>query len=476
MFGWTPCDLEGKSLNELLVDEHEPRDVLFSRVHLLPGSEPGPCCVVRALGRRCDGTEFRCEVSIAKLRLCFEPASWIVTVRDTTDRDFHQTRLRESIKMEAVADLAARIANDFNNQLAVISGNLESLFLARPESTQPARELVAAREATRAAARVVRRISDVAKPAPSDLRVLDLRLLVQQVVTEIRQDVDSQITVETDFAEGDWLVNADVMQLQDMLANCCQNACEAMQEGGVLKVSIHDTAGPHQKDGPSRPGGQRDYVRIDISDTGRGIPQEILPRIFEPFFTTKEPPMGAGLGLAPIYDVLSQHKGGVDVESVAGAGTTFRIFLPRVERGAVAHDCEPDSARQSGGETILIVDDEPEVRSATRAALKHFGYHVLEASDGAQGVRTYEAECDRIQLVVLDVVMPVMSGWQVLTQLKNISPSLPVVLVSGSAVATDRPPQTDAHPDAFLRKPYELATLARTVRRLLDDRRPAGVS
>ena len=470
-FGWTPSDVVGKSLNELLHGDFEPRDVAFSRTHLVAGPAPGTRPVVRARGQRRNGTEFRCEVSIAELRLPIAPARWIVTVRDTTDRDFHETRLRESIKMEAVAGLATRIANDFNNQLAVISGNLESWVLTQPEAVRPARELAAAREATLAAARIVRRLSNVGKPARSNLEVLDLRPLVQQVVTEIKRGLDPRITVRTSFGEGDWLVNADAEQLRDMLANCCQNGCEAMPDGGVLEVSIYRTGVPDWQDRPSKHGSHGEYVRIDITDTGRGIPREIVPRIFEPFFTTKDPTTGAGLGLASVYSILKQHEGGVSVESVLGSGTTFHIFLPQVSGEGAIRVLRADARRPSGSETILIVDDEPEVRSATRRALEHFGYHVLEAADGAAGVSTYQTERDRIGLVVLDIVMPGMSGWEVMAQLKRESASLPVVLVSGCAGPADQPQQIAARAEAFLRKPYELATLAQTVRRLLDERR-----
>jgi CheY-like chemotaxis protein len=218
----------------------------------------------------------------------------------------------------------------------------------------------------------------------------------------------------------------------------------------------------------------REFLRIEVKDTGAGIPAEVLPRIFEPFFTTKEAGRGSGLGLATAYAVLRQHEGGITVESVVGAGSTFQIYLPRSLEPqapiAPALALEPGS----GSGTILLVDDEPAVRRPLRQALGICGYVVLEAGDGLEALRIHGQRDTAVDLVVLDVKMPGMSGWDVLAELKRRAPALPVILTSGYTREDSTPPVAAAVPDGYLPKPYDLAELTAQVRQLLQQRRPPG--
>ena len=424
---------------------------------------------LQAVGHRSDGSTFPCELAISALASRAESARWVVTVRPTAHRDFYEARMRESVKMTALTDLAARVANDFNNQLAAISGNLESVALAtRHLKGSTTQEIMAAREATQGAARIVRRLSTLANPAPSMRRPIDMADVVERAVSTAQKQLHAKITITTTFNHGEWTVSGDAEQLADILINCCLNAQDAMPQGGLIAISTLRAASSELGGCTQASQGRREYVRVDVTDTGMGIEPDILPRIFDPFFTTKKNAPGAGLGLASVYSILGQHEGGVTVESTVGVGTTLHIFLPRAVVTPLNNLVgSMRSKRSSGSETILIIDDEAGVRGPTRRALEHCGYRVLEAPDGIQGLELYRRERDRVRLVLLDIVMPNMSGWEVLAALRERAPSLPVILVSGYP-ATDQPEDSVENGDAFLAKPFALEELLGTVRRLLD--------
>lgn len=423
---------------------------------------------LQASGHRNDGTTFPCELAVSALASPAESARWVVTVRPTAHRDFHESRIRESVKMTALADLAARVANDLNNQLAAVSGNLESVAHATQHlEGSTTQEIMAALEATQGAARIVRRLSTLANPAPSKRRPIDMADVVERAVSTVQRELDSKIAVSTTCNHGEWMVSGDAEQLADILINCCLNARDAMPQGGLIVISTHRAVSSDLGRGTQASQGRRDYVRIDVTDTGTGIEPDILPRIFDPFFTTKKNARGAGLGLASVYSVLGQHEGGVTVETTVGVGTTVHIFVPRTVVTPINLVGNVQSERSSGRETILIIDDEAGVRGPTRRALENCGYTVLEAPDGIQGLQLYRREQGRVGLVLLDIVMPNMSGWEVLAALRERAPSPPVILVSGYP-ATDQPEDSVEDGDAFLAKPFALEELLSTVRRLLD--------
>lgn len=424
-------------------------------------------------GRLTDGKEFACDASIAPLAGVGAPGRWVLTVQETGDREFRLTQRRESAKMAAIATLAAGIANDFNNALAAITGSIEAARLRiASQDRVPPRELLEAKEATRGAARLVRRLLNFARPAPGIHRTIDPGLLIEEAAQVLRRNLDPRITPVTRLDHGDWRLHADLEQLTDLLVSLGHNAVEAMPSGGVLTLSTARIAGGWGAGAPEALAG-REFVRIEVKDTGRGIPAEILPRIFEPFFTTREAGRGAGLGLATAYAVLRQHQGGITVESAVDAGSTFQIYLPRARepQAPPAPAPAPEPGRGSG--TILLVDDDPAVRRPLCQALGLCGYVVLEARDGAEALRVHAAEAAAVDLVILDVKMPGMSGWEVLSELKRRTPALPVILSSGCARGDSAPPAAAVAPDAYLPKPYDLAELTSQVGRLLQPRRSA---
>ena len=380
---------------------------------------------------------------------------------------FRDAQLRESVKMEALANLATGIANDFNNALAAISASIELAWMHLPPAEEAAlQELGVAREAARRAARLVRRLFNCARPAPSVRRPVDPRTVVLQAAAALRRELETGYEVETRFGHGDWRVSADTEQLTDIFLNLGYNARDAMASGGRITVTTSRVGLSEEDDVPLGVVRGREFVRIDVADHGAGIAPDILPRIFEPFFTTKDPGRGAGLGLAMVYGVLLQHEGGITVESAPGVGSVFRVFLPRFVADVTTPAVRVTAAPHRAHETVLVVDNEVDIRYTMREVLEQSGYTVVEASDGASGLAALEREAEHIRLVVLDVVMPKMSGWKVLAEIRRRWPKVSVVMTSGYA-----PDDTQAEgsvPDAFLTKPYSLSVLVREVRRLLD--------
>jgi two-component system cell cycle sensor histidine kinase/response regulator CckA len=419
-------------------------------------------------GRTPDGTEFSCDVTVVPLGGPGAPGRWVLQVDETRRREFHSVQRRESAKMAAVATLAAGIANDFNNALAAISGSIEAARLRIVSHDRvPPRELIEAKEATRAAARLVRRLLNFARPSPAARRTLDPGLVLQEASQVLQRDLDPRVSLVTRLDHGGWNIRADLEQLTDLIVSLGTNAVDAMPTGGILTLATaRVAAGAWGGDGPAMLNG-REFVRIEVRDTGAGIPADVLPRIFEPFFTTKEAGRGSGLGLATAYAVLRQHDAGITVESTVGTGSIFQLFLPRTQDPVPTTGPGLSLGPETGTGTILLVDDEAAVRRPLCQALGLCGYTVREARDGFEALRLHGEPETRADLVVLDVKMPGMSGWDVLAELKRRDPRLPVILTSGYTQEDSQPPAHAAAPDAFLPKPYDLAELMAQVHRLL---------
>lgn len=435
--------------------------------HLLRGGlEAGTQRLSSMQGQRDDGTVFPAHATFVPLTGFSTQTGWLVTVRESSQDAFEALQHRESAKMGAVATVAAGIANDFNNALAAVGSSIEAARLLLNSTPDPIRlELDAAMSATRNAARLVRRLLHFSRPAPSRRVPVNPRALVEEAAQVLRLDLEPRITLVTRYEHGDWNVMADVEQIVDLLVSMGSNAREAMPKGGQLTLR---TARAPAAGAPPVPGEARDFVRLEVSDTGCGIPADQISRIFEPLYTTKQGGLGSGMGLATAWNVLRQHDGGITVESAPGQGSTFRIYLPQVEIEALRADIREVRAPANGVTTILLVDDEAGVRRPLRRALEHHGYAILEAKDGVEALEVYELKRDRIGLVILDEKMPRMCGHDVLVELRRIDPLLPVVLTTGYSPENGDHPAAAAMADGYLRKPYELSRLTGMVRQLLD--------
>jgi len=380
-----------------------------------------------------------------------------------------QDQLTQARKMEAVGRLAGGVAHDFNNLLTVMIGRSQ-LLLRRLGTEDPTRPDIELMEQTAArAADLTRQLLAFSRKQVLRPAVLDLNAVLSNLGEMLRRLIGEDIALVTALAPALGSVKADPSQIEQILMNLAANARDAMPHGGRLTletanvdldaaytrrhVGVH--VGPH--------------VMLAVSDTGIGMDSETLARIFEPFFTTKGPGQGTGMGLATVYGVVEQSGGHIWVSSEPGRGTTFKIYLPRVDEAIEPLAAEPGLAELARGhETILVVEDEPAVRALARDVLRAQGYAVLEAQHGREALRISEQHAGRIDLLLTDVVMPEMSGRELAGRLAALRPTTPVIYMSGY---TDTAVVHHGVLDpgtTFLQKPLTPHALARKVRQVLD--------
>ncbi len=390
--------------------------------------------------------------------------------RDITDRKQLEEHVQQMGKMEAVGQLAGGVAHDFNNLLTAILGNLSLVSEALPAGDLN-RELVAvAEEAAGRAAQLTEQLLSFSRRSILRTEPIDLTETIQETVKLLRRTIDPRITVDVAAASDLWPVEADPVQMQQVLLNLCLNARDAMPRGGQLRletanVTLTETELHMRLD--ARPG---EFVRLSVIDTGEGIPAEIRSRIFEPFFTTKGPGKGTGLGLAVVFGNIKQHHGWIECASEVHVGTRFDMYLPRSRRSPAVTATPSAAVAQPGCETILVVDDEPTIRHLGKTVLEQLGYRVLVAEGGEQALEIYARAQPRPGLVVLDLTMPRLSGRDTLERLRAIDPDVRVLLSSGYS-ADAAMLEDDESTVHFIGKPYLPADLAAAVRSALDQPR-----
>ena len=418
---------------------------------------------------RADGTCFPAEYTAHPIRtrtggIC----GAVVTFTDITHRKQLELELRQAQKLEAVGRLAGGVAHDFNNLMAVVSGNVSVLLAAvSPENPQYA-PLRAIDQAAWRAAELTRRLLGFSRKSKLWLRPVDLRRSFEEVVALLKRTIDPRIEIEINNRPDLWPAMADLGQINQVLMNLCLNARDAMPEGGRLTLQADNITLDEEHAARHVEARAGEFIRLRVVDTGRGIPADILPHIFEPFFTTKEPGKGTGLGLAMVFGIVKQHQGWITVKSEVKQGSCFDLYIPRSDIPKLA-DSPPRVAPplpMGGSETILVVDDEPLIRTLARKILLGLGYRVYLARDGQEGVEGLRKHQGMIDLVMLDLTMPRLSGRDALQKLREIDPDVPIVYMSGFATMI-----SEAAADAvqgFLHKPFHANDLAGVVRLALD--------
>ncbi len=393
--------------------------------------------------------------------LCSAHHQWAEQQRRVMLRE-REEQLRHAQKMEAVGRLAGGIAHDFNNVLTVIAGGVE--LLRRREDRKELRMIEAAAES---AMSVTRQLLLLSRHGVVEDRVADLNSIVQGSGQMLSRIIGEGIEVVMELGDDLWSVRVDEGKVQQVLLNLATNARDAMPHGGIFRVTTENVTSPASEIVRMPPG---DYAVVSVADSGVGMSPEVRERIFEPFYTTKPMGKGTGLGLAIVFGIVSRCGGYVQVDSVAGQGTTFRLFFPRVndpvESGILRRQSTGTSV--TGTETILVVEDDEAVRDLSVCALREAGYQVLDASSGAVAVARFEKHKDKIDLVLTDVVMPGWSGPELVTRLKAVHASLPVLFMSG--YAPDTVEAVEAIPaEDLLRKPFKPTELLVRIRAKLDE-------
>jgi signal transduction histidine kinase len=395
------------------------------------------------------------------------------TVRYAIERQRTQASLRQAQKMEAVGRLAGGVAHDFNNMMTIVTGYSEVL-LARLPPEDPARDLVQQiKKAGERCAALTGQLLAFSRKQLFTLKVLDLNTVLADLGKMLRPLLGEDIDLVTVPGPALGQVRADPGQMEQVIVNLALNARDAMPRGGRLTIETRNVTldAAFARVRPEvRPGR---YVLLTVSDTGCGMDQATQAHLFEPFFTTKEAGKGTGLGLATVYGIIKQSNGFIYASSELGRGTTFTIYLPRLEEPAPVFQPAPETALPPGGpETVLLVEDEPGVRALLRHVLLMNGYSVLEAGHGGEALRVSEHYAGPLHLLITDVVMPEMSGGELAARLKQLRPDLKVLFLSGyTEDAVVRHGVSEAE-SAFLQKPFSLPVLARKVREVLDQESP----
>src|SRR5216110_1967201 len=425
---------------------------------------------VEATWKRRDGRLLTVQLSVRAVRNAAGQVEYYETfVRDVTDQRRLQQQVLQSQKMEAVGRLAGGIAHDFNNLLTVITSYSDLLLEALAPGDAKRDDLEQVRKAADGAAALTRQLLAFSRQQVIAPRVVNLSAVVAGVEKMLRRVIGEDVDLVTVLDPGVGSVRADVGQLEQVLMNLVVNARDAMPTGGRLTVETANVEHDPEYARDREAAAVRRFAMLAVTDTGCGMDEATKARIFEPFFTTKETGKGTGLGLATVYGIVKQAGGFIWVYSEPGRGTTFKVYLPRVEEPA-----EPAAAPMAtveplrGTETVLVVEDAASVRMVTRQVLERYGYAVLEAPNGETALRLAAKHHGRIHLLLTDVVMPGLSGRQLAEQLAQLRPDMKVLYASGYA------DQAIVHHGilesgiAYLQKPFTPETLARSVRQVLD--------
>jgi signal transduction histidine kinase/CheY-like chemotaxis protein len=384
-----------------------------------------------------------------------------------------EDQLRQAQKLEAVARLAAGVAHDFNNILTAISGHSELLLRQLPSGDARRRNAEQIEKCAYMAAALTRQLLTFSRKQAIEPRILNLNDIIQNIERMLCRLIgeDIEFRAALDAALGN--IKADPGQLEQVIMNLGVNARDAMPRGGKITITTAnvtlDETGLKQAAGSE----QGNYVLLAIADTGTGMTPEVKAHLFEPFFTTKAPGKGTGLGLATCFGIVKQSGGLIEVESELGQGTTFRIYFPRVE-GAVAQvrDRNPSALVAGGTETVLVVEDETVVRDLAAATLREKGYTVVEAGNGEEGLRMARQHNGKIDLVLTDVVMPVMGGKEMADNLQRTYPKVKILYTSGYSEEVIGHHGLLRPGIEFVQKPYLAVTLARRVREVLGGYAP----
>ncbi|MFN2269028.1 MAG: PocR ligand-binding domain-containing protein [Desulfonatronovibrio sp.] len=377
-----------------------------------------------------------------------------------------QGQLVQAQKMESVGMLAGGIAHDFNNLLHAISGNIHLLSKDKLEDDPDIKRIKSINKSIERAGQLVSKLLIFSRKAETHRKKLDLNREVKEASAILERTIPRMISIELKLSNDNPLINADAVQVEQVILNLGSNAADAMPDGGRMLIETKKVHVDKDRYLGLAPG---DYAALSVSDTGEGMDKETTQKIYEPFFTTKEAGQGTGLGLASVYGVVKAHNGHITCYSEPDQGTIFTTYWPAIS-GSEAVENVQDMEREpvKGSETILIVDDEEEIREITKEILESWGYDVLSADSGERALKIYEQQAKDIDLVIMDLNMPGMGGSQCLQLLLEQDPLIRILISSGYSANGQAGKALDAGASGFIGKPYQLKELIRKVREILD--------
>lgn len=417
-----------------------------------------------------DGTPYQVEASVSPIRdKSGAIVYYVMIARDVTREAELETQLRQVQKMEAIGTLAGGIAHDFNNILAAIMGYTEMALYDVPEGSSGRRNLEQVLKAGYRGKDLVKQIITFSRRRDEERRPMRISPIVKEALKLLRASLPTTIDIRQNIKTQPGMVLADPTQIHQVLMNLISNAAYAMREkGGVLEVSLAgidinpDGAAPSHPD--LKPG---PYVKLTVSDTGCGIEHAIMERIFDPFFTTKRPGEGTGMGLAVVHGIVKSYGGAILVDSEPGKGSTFNVFLPKIE-GDILPEVDSAAPLPTGNEHILFVDDEEDLVDMVQQMLERLGYSVVAMTNSLKALEGFKAQPDQFDLVITDQAMPHMAGVDLAKELMRIRPEIPIILCTGFSEVISAEEAKALGIREFLMKPFATRVLAETTRRVLD--------
>jgi len=473
LFGYSPGEVIGQNVRMLMPEPYRGEHDGYIAAYRTSGVAKIIGTPREVIGQRKDGSTFPMELAVGSAPQAGNNA-FVGIVRDLTERHEAETQreqLRQSQKMEAVGQLTGGLAHDFNNLLAIIIGNLDMLREIRADDAVTDELVHDALDAALRGADLTRRLLAFARRQSLQPELADINEVIGAIVRLLTRTLGENIVIEMSLSPNVWPVQIDRAQFEAVIANLATNARDAMPRGGALLIDTHNGridevyAAAHTDVTPG------DYVVVEVSDSGIGIPPDIASRIFEPFFTTKEQGKGTGLGLSMAFGFMKQSGGHISVSSELGKGTTFRLYLPRAWPDVPAQDDRAEEQTSSGGtETVLVVEDNAGLRRIVVRQLAEAGYRVLEAPDADAAMEIIDSP-ETIHLLLTDIVMPgAMDGRDLASVAVARRPRLRTLLTSGFP-ETRRSGAMSRTDSRLLSKPYRKEELRRTVREVLDEPR-----
>lgn len=470
LFGYPPEALPGQTIETLMPERFHQyhlaaRDKFFASPQARPmGTGP------ELFARRADGSEFLADIMIAPATPGARPEKmlYMAIIRDISERQRLESQLRQAQKMEAVGQLTGGLAHDFNNLLAVIIGNLDLLIEQLDHDTPAERLAQNALSASLRGAEVTRKLLAFSRKQPLAPMTVSLNTLVTGMADLLRSTLGEKIELFLHLAKDLWPVEADAAQVESALLNLAVNSRDAMPGGGCLTIETGNCHLDEEYAASRVEVAAGDYVMLAVSDSGTGIPKELISRVFEPFFTTKDVGKGTGLGLAMVYGTIKQHGGFINVYSEPGIGTSFKLYLPLASTFGPVEELPSQAGLAMGSETILLVEDDSTVRQVTASLLQMFGYRLIEAEDAEAAVGLFRQHSDTVQLVISDVIMPKLSGKDLYDRLKQINPRVKFLFVSGYTADILLQKGLGNEEIGFLSKPLQPEVLSRKIREILD--------
>ncbi|RJQ53471.1 MAG: response regulator [Desulfobacteraceae bacterium] len=472
IFGDTPEELIGRCLGDFLAPESNR---IFHEEYLPRITENGSSDGIFVF-RSTDGKEYHIEYRNALIE-DEGSGSYVNGVgRDITESVTAkkavknlEKKLIQSQKMKAIGTLAGGIAHDFNNILAAMIGYTELSLLDLPGAAKSRQYLKEVLKAGQRAKDLIRQILAFSRQTDHEKTLLEVAPIVNEAVKLLRASLPATITIRQNIEKNAGIVEVDPTQIHQVLMNLCTNASHAMREkGGVMEVGLKKLdidAGSANSFPDLVPG---PYLRLTVTDTGRGIPPEIISRVFEPYFTTKEMGEGTGLGLAVVHGIVKSCGGTVKVYSEQGKGTTFHVYLPRKPHEEQREETDPAKALPKGKERVLFIDDEQALVDIGRQMLEYLGYGVVARTSSTDALEMFREQPDRFDLIITDTTMPNMTGERFSQEALKIRPDIPVILCTGFSEEITEQKAKDIGVRAYIMKPYVLSEIAEIIRRILN--------